>query len=100
MHETYCYRCDAVLDPSKAHTCPKCGRTQTRVCFCGERLRKDVAVCPKCETDWQMIEALEKAQRDEHRAQLRAEFWRRCVEVGVVLLVGGLIVWLMVAGAR
>jgi len=46
-----CYRCGAAL-PQGAETCPNCGRKQFRACFCGARIRPDLAHCPYCGADW------------------------------------------------
>lgn len=52
--ESQCFHCEEALD-AEAQVCPACGRKQHRVCYCGLRLRTDVAECPRCGADWQEI---------------------------------------------
>lgn len=46
-----CYRCGAALPPEHTH-CPRCGRPQYRVCYCGYRIPINAGTCPVCQADW------------------------------------------------
>jgi ribosomal protein L40E len=70
-----CYRCGADVSPD-ARVCPECGRRQFRLCFCGDEIRRSVARCPRCGTDWSKI------QRRRHRRSRESFRWRQLARYG------------------
>ncbi|MCX7598123.1 MAG: zinc ribbon domain-containing protein [Armatimonadetes bacterium] len=48
---TTCYRCRATIPQGASH-CPRCGRRQTRWCYCGHEIHVTEATCPHCGADW------------------------------------------------
>ena len=82
-----CYRCNAPLNPAAPGVCPECGRSQTRVCFCGTTISRALTVCPECGTDWSRIRRSRRKSKEERRAETS----RAALMGGVLaLIVGGL----------
>jgi hypothetical protein len=63
-----CYHCKSLLSPTAPDVCPECGRAQTRVCFCGTRISRALAICPQCGVDWSRIRRTRRRSREERRA--------------------------------
>lgn len=84
-----CYRCQSVI-PAEAARCPGCGSRQSRHCFCGAEIRRDVAVCPQCGAKWS---AKVRIRRRSHSKRLKREDLLGAAAIGAVatLLLAGLV---------
>jgi hypothetical protein len=59
--DSLCYWCQIPLDPGG--DCPRCGRRQVRICFCGQDLAPDQEVCPNCNTEWRGVVKIRRRRR-------------------------------------
>jgi len=98
--QTQCYRCGADLRASNPERCPRCGRRQTRTCFCLLKLPRTVSVCPNCHTDWSYIDRVRAQERAEAVALERSARLRRVGTwaVVVILALGLAAAWLLMRG--
>ncbi|HIE52678.1 MAG TPA: hypothetical protein EYP85_13055 [Armatimonadetes bacterium] len=71
--ENVCYRCGATLDEDSEH-CPACGRSQFRICYCGQRIWKGLNKCPYCGADWS--HKRRHVEKRKHRSRSRRRWWR------------------------
>ena len=58
---SYCIWCGAKL--SEDGECKKCGRKQTRVCFCGQELLPGENRCPSCLAEWTGVVKVRRRHR-------------------------------------
>lgn len=70
---TNCYRCGATIPPG-VNRCPRCGRRQTRWCYCGHEIPVVEASCPHCGADWSKAV---RVRRRVHRSR-----WERGKLIG------------------
>ncbi|MBP8951870.1 MAG: hypothetical protein KBI47_05735 [Armatimonadetes bacterium] len=68
--ELECRWCDAPVGADGR--CPECGRTQTRICFCGQELLPGEDPCPNCGADWQGIVKVRRRKRHRRVSALDA----------------------------
>ncbi len=64
--ELLCYWCEVPV--SSDGRCPRCGRRQTRVCFCGQELWPGESVCPNCGADWVGMVKVRRKKRHRGRS--------------------------------
>lgn len=57
-----CYRCGAELPP-EAMVCPRCGRRQVRLCYCGNYVPVTSPRCPYCGADWSLAFRVRRKSR-------------------------------------
>jgi hypothetical protein len=79
-----CYRCRTRLEEGARH-CPRCGRPQTRVCFCGNHIPITARACSHCGADWSQAA---RVRRRSHHARLdRATLGKYALAGGALALV-------------
>lgn len=87
-----CYNCQEELAEDQEH-CPSCGRSQYRICFCGEKISKAELTCPHCGADWKhKAKSVERRRRRSrsHRHRRRLQ-WRKLYTYILVGFLGGAI---------
>ncbi|MBC7289365.1 MAG: hypothetical protein H5T86_15255, partial [Armatimonadetes bacterium] len=57
-----CYHCGAELSDG-AHRCPRCGRRQVRLCYCGNYVPVTEPRCPHCGADWSLAFRVRRKSR-------------------------------------
>lgn len=83
-----CYRCDAQV-PADADVCPRCGRRQYRLCYCGNRIPVNVAECPHCGFDWSGSARVSRRKRRSSRLKPGMLLKNAGIGAGVALLLLG-----------
>jgi len=88
-----CYNCQEELAEGQEH-CPSCGRSQYRICFCGEKISKAELTCPHCGADWKhKSKSVERRKRRSHSHRHRRRFqWKKLYTYILVGFFGGAIV--------
>lgn len=80
-----CPGCGAQVDPGTA-SCPECGRTLYRTCFCGATIPVDEPTCPHCGADWS--QSMRVARRKSRSTSLHRSTALRHAGIGAAVALG------------
>lgn len=94
--EAFCYCCQVPLG-TETYVCLACGHRQYRTCYCGEKLRPDLAVCPVCEADWSESSRVKSKRKSRSHGSVRGLI--RSAVTGAIAF-SAISVFLYMAGGR